>query len=186
MAGISRVSSSCSARFNPEGYPMRKAGLALALVACAQLTMLSSPAFADGTSASLSASSSSTTSTTADSGHAKKGWIVFGIGAGVTVGGIVLDIIGTQVGHVAGEGGPGDSGKTSNARTNFYWGGTSLIVAGIVTSIIGGSMIAGKDTEGTRRDTTEEDAKSDAVTKTVAAAYQAAPSFTIPVLGATF
>jgi hypothetical protein len=167
------------------GISMRKAGLALALAACAQLTMLSIPALADGTSGSVSASAS-TTPTKSDPGRAKAGWIVFGIGAGVTVGGIVLDIIGTQVGHVAGEGGSGDSGKTSNARTNFYWGGTSLIVAGIVTSIIGGSMIAGKDSEGTKRDTTEEDAKSDAVTKTVAAAYQAAPSFTVPVLGATF
>ena len=168
---------------------MRKAGLALALAACAQLTMLSSPAFADGTSASLSASTSSSstqTSTKSDAARTKKGWIVFGVGAGVTVGGIVLDIIGTQVGHVAGEGGPGDSGKTSNARTNFYWGGTALNVAGIDTCIVGGSMVAGKATAGPKRDTTDEDAKSDAVTKTVAAAYQAAPSFTVPVLGATF
>ena len=163
---------------------MRKLSLGLALTACTQLTLLSSPAFADGNA--TSASSSSSTSTSSDPGRAKTGWLVFGIGAGVTVAGIVLDIVGTQVGHVSGEGGPGDSGKTSNARTNFYWGGTSLIVAGIVTSIVGGSMISGKDTEGTKRDTTEEDAKDSSPTKSVAAVYQSAPSFTIPVLGATF
>ncbi len=156
---------------------MRKLSLGLALAACTQLSLLSSPALADGTS---------TPNTTSDPGRAKTGWIVFGIGAGVTVGGIVLDIIGTQVGHVAGEGGPGDSGKTSNARTNFYWGGTSLIVAGIVTCIVGGSMISGKDTEGTKRDTTEEDAKDSSPAKSVAAIVQSTPSFTVPVFGATF
>ena len=166
---------------------MRKAGFALALAACAQLTLLSSPAFADGSAAAPAAapatSPATTSSSTSDARKAKTGWLVFGIGAGVTVAGIVLDVIGTQVGHVAGTGGSGDADKTSNARTNFYWGGTALIVAGVVTGVIGGSMIWAKtDTSSPAG----EEAKIDGVTRAAQAAYQSAPSFTVPVVGATF
>jgi hypothetical protein len=170
---------------------MRKAALGLALAACAQLTVLSSPAFADNTvkasvtpTESAGASSSTTTSTT-DASKAKTGWIVLGVGGALTIGGIVLDIVGTQTGSVSGEGGVGDSGKTSNARTNFYWGGTALIVAGIVTGVVGGAMIMNKG-EDKHSAPPVDDASTDGVTKTVQAAYSRAPSFTVPVLGATF
>jgi hypothetical protein len=170
---------------------MRKAGFALALAACAQLTLLSSPAFADGTasasasvSASAPASSTSSTPSTSSDHKSKTGWVVLGIGAGVTIAGIVLDIVGTQQGHVAGTGGSGDADKTSNARTNFYWGGTALIVAGVVTGVIGGSMVWASGQTSARP--ADEEARADGATKAVQAAYQSAPSFTVPVLGATF
>ena len=101
--------------------------------------------------------------------------------------GIVLDIVGTQVGNVSGAGGIGDSGKTSNARTNFYWGGTALIVAGLVTGVVGGSMVLTKGSDGKSTPVDHSDEGSnDAVTRTVQAAYQSAPSFIVPVVGATF
>ena len=176
---------------------MRKAGLGLALVASAQLSLLSSPVFAadnSSTKASLtpaeSESASSSTSTSSPSSNAdkkKQGWIILGIGGGVTLLGLVLDIVGTQVGNVSGAGGIGDSGTTSNARTNFYWGGTTLMVAGIVTGIVGGSMVLsrGGDTKSTPIDHSEE-GNNDGVTKSVQAAYQSAPAVTLPILGATF
>jgi hypothetical protein len=178
---------------------MRKAGLGLALIASAQLTLLSSPAFADdsstkasvtptesASSASSSGSSSSSTEGTASADKKKTGWIVLGVGAGVTVAGIVLDIVGTQVGSVSGAGGIGDSGTTSNARTNFYWGGTALIVAGLVTGVVGGSMVLNPGGGKSTAPDPASEAHNDGMTKAVQAAYQSAPSFTVPVLGATF
>ncbi len=175
---------------------MRKAGLGLALVACAQLTILSSPAFADNasngpesmpaqrTAAQKKADEQQKSSEQGDSGKTKTGWIVLGIGGVVTITGIVLDIVGTTQGSVSGQGGVGDSGTTSNARTNFYWGGTALIVAGIVTGIVGGSMIL-NSTKSTPPP--EDEARNtDGVTKTAQAAYQSAPGFTLPILGTTF
>ena len=163
---------------------MRKAGLGLALVACAQLTLLSSPAFADNSSKASVAPTESQSSTTAKNDKAKTGWIVLGVGGVLTVTGIVLDIVGTTQGSVAGAGGVGDSGTTSNARTNFYWGGTALIVAGIVTGVIGGGMIM-NSTKATPPP--EDEARlTDGVTKTAQAAYQSAPGFTVPLLGTTF
>jgi hypothetical protein len=168
-------------------FSMRKAGLGLALVACAQLTLLSSPAFADNSSKKASVAPTESSSSSSDGDKAKTGWIVLGIGGALTVGGIILDIVGTTQGSVSGTGGVGDNGTTSNARGNFYWGGTALIVAGVVTGIVGGSMILNKgDTKSTPVDHSSEDAKIDGVTRTVQAAYQSAPGFTIPVLGATF
>ncbi|MGH7294126.1 MAG: hypothetical protein ACRELB_04300, partial [Polyangiaceae bacterium] len=99
------------------------------------------------------------------------------------VAGIVLDVVGSQVGNVAGTGASGDANKTSNARTNFYWGGTALIVAGVVTGIVGGSMIMNSSKA---TPPPLDEAKVDGVTKAVQAAYQSAPSFTIPVVAATF
>jgi len=186
---------------------MRKSGLVLALAAAAsaQLTVLSSPAFADDASASAGASvstsagtsstSSSTSTGTADQSKATTGWIVLGIGGAATITGLVLDIVGANSGSVSGQGGPGDSGTTSNARTNLYWGGTALIVAGIVTGVVGGSMIvnANKSTDGTTPSTPptrqEEDASngsSDAVSKVASASLKSAPAFVVPVLGARF
>ena len=170
---------------------MRKAGLGLALVACAQLTLLSSPAFADNASNGPESMPARETHAqkkvndqeTADS-KAKTGWIVLGIGGVVTVAGIVLDIVGTTQGTVSGAGGLGDNGTTSNARTNFYWGGTALIIAGIVTGVVGGSMIM-NSTKATRPP--EDEARvTDGVTRSAQAAYQSAPGFTLPILGTTF
>ena len=169
---------------------MRHAGLGLALVACAQLTLLSSPAFADNASngpesmpaRETHAQKQANDQETADS-RAKTGWIVLGIGGVVTVAGIVLDIVGTTQGSVSGTGGLGDNGVTSNARTNFYWGGTALIIAGVVTGVVGGSMILNKD----KASTTEDEARvTDSVTKSAQAAYQSAPGFTLPIIGTTF
>jgi hypothetical protein len=120
----------------------------------------------------------------ADPGKSKTGWIVLGIGGAVTVAGIVLDIVGTTQGSVSGAGGVGDSGTTSNARTNFYWGGTALIVAGLVTCVVGGSFIL-NSTKSTPPPE-DEGRNTDGVTKTAQAAYQSAPGFTLPILGTTF
>jgi hypothetical protein len=169
---------------------MRKTGLGLALVACAQLTLLSTPAFADNASngpESMPARRTPAQKKAAeeeDPGKAKTGWIVLGIGGVLTVGGIVLDIVGTTQGSVSGTGGVGDNGTTSNAKTNFYWGGTALIIAGIVTGVVGGSMIM-NSTKATPPP--EDEARvTDGMIKTAQAAYQSAPGFTIPILGTTF
>jgi hypothetical protein len=170
---------------------MHKAGLGLALVACAQLTLLSSPALADNASDGPSsmpvqetAAQRKATEDTSKQNNAKTGWIVLGIGGVVTVAGIVLDIVGTQVGNVSGTGGVGDNGTTSNARGNFYWGGTSLIIAGIVTGVIGGSMIL-NSTKATPPP--EDEARvTDGVTRTAQATYQSAPGFTLPILSTSF
>ncbi|HEY1694635.1 MAG TPA: hypothetical protein VGG39_20835 [Polyangiaceae bacterium] len=157
--------------------------LGLALAACAQLTLLSSPAFADGTPPSAQPAPAESSSPP-PARSSKTGWIVLGIGGALTVGGIVLDIVGTQEGSVSGAGGLGDSGKTSNARTNFFWGGTGLIVAGVVTGIVGGSMIMSTSDQHTPPPA--EEGSTDGASKAVQAAYASAPSFTVPVLGATF
>jgi hypothetical protein len=169
---------------------MRNLGLGLALVACAQITLLSGPAF--GANAS-SGPDSMPVQTAGGQGKAtehpvhhasrKTGWVVLGVGAGLTVAGIVLDIVGATQGSVSGAGGLGDNGGTSNARTNFEWGGTALIVAGVVTGIIGGSIIADSTTS-TRPP--EAAAAGDGVTRSLQAAYKSAPVFSVPLLGATF
>jgi hypothetical protein len=165
---------------------MRKAGLGLALLASAQLTLLSSPAFADNTRASTAPTEESSSSSSSSSNNRSTGWVLFGIGGALTVGGIIVDVVGTSQGSVSGQGGNGDSGTTSNARTNFYWGGTALIVAGVVTGLVGGSMIWGKgDQKSTPKDHTDE-AQIDTVSKTAQAAAQSAPGFTLPLVGATF
>jgi hypothetical protein len=178
---------------------MRKAGLGLALVASAQLTLLSTPAFADDTKASVaptedpssssvsvSSGGSSGGSSSSNAERQKTGWIIFGIGGAATLTGLVLDIVGTAQPSPSGQGGQGDPGTTQNARTNFYWGGTALIVAGVVTGIVGGSMIWAKPAPPTGRDHSSDEAQVDNVTKTAAAAAQSTPGFTIPVVGATF
>jgi hypothetical protein len=109
------------------------------------------------------------------------------VGGGVTLAGLIIDIVGASQGHVSGTGGAGDQGTTDNTRTNFYWGGTVLVVAGVVTGIVGGSMVFSKgDTKSTPTDHATEEAKTDSVTKTAQAAYQSAPAFTLPILGTTF
>jgi hypothetical protein len=167
---------------------MRKAGLGLALVASAQLTLLSSPAFADNTSAALTPTEHSSSAPSSVAKKHKTGWILLGVGGGLTLTGLVLDIVGTTQGTVSGTGGSGDAGLTDNTRTNFYWGGTALIIAGVVTGIVGGSMVLSKggDTKSTPGDHSSDDAKIDSASKTAQAALQSAPTFTVPIVGATF
>jgi hypothetical protein len=163
---------------------MRKYALGLALLASAQLTVLSTPAFAQSPQDMPGPSKGEP-----DHGNSKTGWVVLGIGGGVTVAGIVLDVVGaTQSKNVPGEGGAGAGQTTSNARTNFFWGGTALIVAGLVTCVIGGSMIVNpnQDMNKKPKDKPIDDASTDALGKTMAAQLQSAPTVMVPILGATF
>jgi hypothetical protein len=168
---------------------MRNIGICLALVASAQLTLLSSPAFADNASngpESVPAQpqpSNPGTQPPQTKDERKTGWIVLGIGGAVTVAGIVLDIVGATAGTVSGAGGVGDNGTTSNARTNFIWGGTSLIIAGLVTGVVGGSMIMGSDKTSP---VPQDVASNQGALKAAQAVYQCAPGFTLPILGTTF
>ncbi len=189
---------------------MRKAGLGLALVASAQLTLLSSPAFADTPAASdappaaaastpstaaagaSSASASGTVTTTPEVKADTKdtGWILLGAGGALTIGGIIVDIVGANSGTVAGMGGPGDSGQTDNTRSTLYFVGTTLIVAGVVAGIYGGSLLWGNGqasgAQTTDRPAPADDARNDVVSKTVQAKLQSAPSFMLPVVHASF
>ena len=176
---------------------MRNAGLALALVATAQLTVLSSPAFAqdDNSKAAVQApSETSTESTSPNAGHdakqkEKTGWIVLGVGGVAFVTGVVFDIVGGFSGTISGSGGPGDNGDTSNARPVWVFAGTTLIVAGLAAGIYGGSTIIsarkGGDTTNTARPQGEE-ASNDSVTKAANARAASAPSIVVPIIGATF
>jgi hypothetical protein len=175
---------------------MRIAGLGLALVACAQLTLLSSPALADDSSASASASPASSSATTSSASasspapvdHAKKektGWIVLGVGGAVAVGGIVLDIVATQVGNNV----PGQTGTTTTtAKTNLYWGGSTMIVAGLLAGVYGGSMIldARKAAEPAPSQPPSNTGHTDDTARAAQAALARAPSFVLPLVGARF
>ncbi len=177
---------------------MRNAGLALALVASAQLTVLSSPAFAqdDNSKAAGQAPSETTTESTSSSSSGqdnkqkeKTGWIILAAGGVGFVTGVVFDIVGGFSGSIAGAGGPGDSGETSNARPAWVFAGTTLIVAGLAAGIYGGSQIisARKGTDTTNSARPPEDASSsDSVTKAAQARAASAPSFVVPVIGGTF
>jgi hypothetical protein len=175
---------------------MRNLGLGLALVACAQITLLSSPAFADNASNGPAAMPVQTaggqakaTEHPARPADRRTGWVVLGVGGALTIAGIVLEAVGATQGTVAGAGGPGDDGNTSNARTNFVWGGTALIIAGIVTGIVGGSMIVTSSKSSPPAQTAPAETASgggDGATRTLQAAYQSAPAFSMPLLGATF
>ena len=170
---------------------MRNLGLGLALVACAQITLLSSPAFADNASngpvsmpVQTAGGQAKATEHPGRPANRRTGWVVLGVAGALTIAGIVLDVVGASQGTVAGAGGPGDDGNTSNARTNFIWGGTALIVAGIVTGIVGGSMIAASYKYSPPAETAA--GGGDGATRTLQAAYQSAPAFSMPLLGATF
>jgi hypothetical protein len=175
---------------------MRNAGLALALVASAQLTVLSSPAFAqdDNSKAAVQTpSETSTESTSTKSGPDKQkektGWIVLAAGGVGFVTGVVFDIVGGFSGTIAGAGGPGDNGDTSNARPVWVFAGTTLIVAGLAAGIYGASTIisARKGSDTTNSTRPEGDAASnDSVTKAASARAASAPSIVVPIIGATF
>jgi hypothetical protein len=194
---------------------MRKAGLALAVVATTQLTLLSSPAFADdsasasgsisiGGSASTSGAASASASTTAsasgsapatapdsDSSSSKKttGWVLVRVGGALTVGGIVTNAIAAaNSGVTSGMGGGSDSGQSNNTRTDLLFAGTFLIVAGVVTGVYGGSMVwsASKGVDSKASDRPEDDAKTDGVTKVAQARFASSPTFTVPLLSGKF
>jgi hypothetical protein len=199
---------------------MRKAGLALALVASTQLTLLSSPAFAAdasasgsasvsvGTSGSSSSASGSGTAQATASGTAaandddakkdkdrvRTGWILVGAGSAVGIAGIIINIIGANSGTIAGEGGAGDTANTDNTRTDLYFLGTTLIVAGVVTGVYGGAMVwsgnLGKPltpVEPTDKPEVETNtARLDSPVRAAQARLASAPSFVIPLVGATF
>jgi hypothetical protein len=195
-------------RFTPEEFPMRKAGFALALAASTQLTLLSSPAFAadasvsgsasvsiggSGSSASASGSGTAAAAPAADTSQKdqdkiKTGWILVGVGGAVGIAGIIIDVVGANSGTVAGQGGAGDTANTDNTRTDLYFLGTTLIVAGVVTGVYGGSMVwSGNNPDKVKEDKPEKDeARIDNVTRVAQARFASAPSFVIPILGATF
>lgn len=175
---------------------MRTAGLALALVASAQLTVLSSPAFAQDDNSKAAAQAPSETSTESTSTKSsedpkqkeKTGWIVLAGGGVAFVTGVVFDIVGGFSGTIAGVGGPNDSQETSNARPAWVFAGTTLIVAGIAAGIYGGSMIisARKGTDQTNSPPPKDEGASDSVTKAAQARAASAPSFMVPVVSGTF
>jgi hypothetical protein len=95
----------------------------------------------------------------------------------------VLDIVGTQVGSVAGQNGQ----TTSNERTNFYWGGTTMIVAGVLAGIYGGSMILDARKQSVQPSQTPIDHSQDAsATKAMQTALSSAPAVQLPIVSAKF
>jgi hypothetical protein len=63
-------------------------------------------------------------------------WLLGG-GAVLAVGGTIVIAAGSS--HAAA---PGNNGTTTTTKnTNFIWGGTALILGGIVTAVFGGSMV---------------------------------------------
>ncbi len=103
--------------------------------------------------------------------------------------GVVFDIVGGFSGTIAGSGGNGDNGETSNARPVWVFAGTTLIVAGLAAGIYGTSTILsarkGQDTTNSKRPE-GEDASNDSVTKAANARAASAPSIVVPIIGATF
>jgi len=73
----------------------------------------------------------------------RNGMILVGGGAVAAVGGILMIALGAQPGQTTSETSPTGDGQTHNANTNWIFGGTALIVTGIVAAIGGGSLIDG-------------------------------------------
>lgn len=173
---------------------MRKTGLALALIATTQVTLLSTPAFAQGfqgnNQPTATANAEPKKEGEKDEGKIKTGWILVGVGGAVGIAGIVIDIVAANSGTVAGEGGAGDTSTTDNTRTDLYFLGTTLLFAGIATGIYGGSMVwsgnNGADSKTSEPKQQTDEAKTDSVTQAAQARLQSAPSFVLPVIGATF
>ncbi|HEX8790526.1 MAG TPA: hypothetical protein VF765_06210 [Polyangiaceae bacterium] len=171
---------------------MRNAGLALALVASAQLTLLSSPAFAQDDSSKAAAQAPSETSTESTSSSSsgqdakqkeKTGWIVLAAGGVGFVTGVVFDIVGGFAKSVE-----SDGQSISNDRPAWVFAGTTLIVAGLAAGVYGGSMIisARKGTDQTNTPPPKDDASTDSVTKAAQARAASAPSFVVPLLSGKF
>jgi hypothetical protein len=194
---------------------MRKAGLAVALVATTQLTLLSSlssTAFADGSISdrppvNLSGTTTSTTPSSPaatpaaapaptpapaepekDSKKITTGWVLIGAGSAVGIAGIIINIVGANSGTVAGQGGQGDATTTDNTRFNLYFAGTTLIVAGLAAGIYGGALVWSGNNGGDAKasEHKDDDAKADGITKVAEAKFASAPSFVLPIVGATF
>jgi F0F1-type ATP synthase membrane subunit c/vacuolar-type H+-ATPase subunit K len=142
----------------------------------------SATASVDGASATAGADSAPAS----NPDKARTGWILVGVGSAVAIGGLVVDIVGANTGHLAGMG--NDNGQTDNSRTDLYFVGTSLIVAGIVTGIYGGSMVwsanHGQDTKASAPPA--DDAKNDGVTKVAQAKLASSPSFVVPVVSGSW
>jgi len=176
---------------------MRNAGLALALVASAQLTVLSSPAFAQDDNSKAAVQTPSETSTESTSSKPsgqdpkqkeKTGWIVLAAGGVSFVTGVVFDIVGGFSGTLAGAGGPGDNGDTSNARPVWVFAGTTLIVVGLAAGVYGASTIisARKGADTTNSARPQDEGSNDSVTRAAQARAASAPSIVVPIIGATF
>lgn len=162
---------------------MQRSGLGLAVVASASLMLLSTPAFAEGMGPSAVAGP--TKATPAPKAKPATGWIILGIGGAATVGGIALEIVGaTYSKAVPGAGGPGAGQTTTSARTNFLFGGTALLIAGLVTGVVGGSMILHRSEDTNKKPA--DDASTDPMAHAVAAALQAAPAAMVPIVAGTF
>jgi hypothetical protein len=163
---------------------MRKFGFGLALVATAQITLLSSPALADDANASVE----SAPPPKANQSKATVGWVVLGAGGAVAVGGIVVDAIAAGKNKVSGPGGTGDDGTTQGAKTNLLFAGTTMVLAGVLTAIYGGSLVASshRTDVGAQTASPPVNGSSDPVTKAAQASLAGAPAFVLPVVGARF
>jgi hypothetical protein len=67
------------------------------------------------------------------------GLIVLGVGGALTLGGLLVALIGGGTGGVSGTG-AGDDGTTHNKHTNMFWVGGALVMVGVATGIYGGAM----------------------------------------------
>ncbi len=165
---------------------MRKFGLGLALVAGAQLTVLSSPALADDAATS---SVEPSPPPAKDTRKHTTGWILLGAGGAVAIGGIVLDVIGAGKNQVSGQGGASDTSTTQNTKTDLLFAGSTMIIAGVVAGIYGGSLLVASSHQAdpdAAREVPPATGSVDGVTKTVQASLASSPSFVLPVVGARF
>jgi hypothetical protein len=172
---------------------MRAIVLSMALIAGGGLAFRPAPALADDSKAPPTPGDTRSAAGSDGSGKATAGWVLLGVGGALTVGGIVVDVVGAGKTHVSGSGGPGDTSTTQDARTNLLWAGSTMIVAGVLLGIAGGSFLvaASKQAPATAAaaDTSVPGGGSDPVdpvTKAVQAALDGAPSFVVPIVGARF
>jgi hypothetical protein len=164
---------------------MRTFGLGLALVATAQITLLSSPALADD--AKYASAESEPPPPKTNQGKATAGWVLLGAGGAVAIGGIVIDAVAGTKNQVSGSG-AGDDGKTQGAKTDLLFAGTTMILAGVLVGIYGGSLIASSRKADVDAQTAAPPANgsSDPVIKAAQASIGGAPAFVLPVVGARF
>jgi hypothetical protein len=164
---------------------MRTLGFGLALAAATQLTLLTSPALAAGPR------DDAESTPPPQSGNASTGWMLLGGGGALVIGGIVVDAIGGSKNQVSGTGAAGDNGLTHNAKTDLFFAGTTMIVAGVLAGIYGGSIVLAanaRKNQDANAQTTPPPAvgTSDPVTKAAQTSLASAPTFVVPVVGARF
>jgi hypothetical protein len=164
---------------------MRTFGFGLALVATAQITLLSSPALADD---AKEASVESAPPPRTNQSKATVGWVVLGGGGALAIGGIVVDAVAAGKNQVSGSGGGGDSGQTQGAKTDLLFAGTTMILAGVLAGVYGGSLVLAsrKPDVDARTAAPPSNGSSDPVTKAAQASLSSAPAFVLPVVGARF